>query len=73
MILKCTRPECGYTGETEIKMGGLLCGKCRVILKQPYVDPEYFEELARLRAKTEQMGKEETNADDGTASMDKPA
>lgn len=30
-----------------MKMGGLLCTKCHVILCEPYVDEEYFNERAR--------------------------
>lgn len=30
-----------------MKMGGLLCIKCHVILCEPYVDEEYFNERAR--------------------------
>lgn len=40
-----------------IKMGGLLCPNCRLILFQPYVDPEYFVELARRRKEQEQKEK----------------
>lgn len=33
-----------------LKMGGLLCPKCRTIIYQPYVDKEYDKELKRRRA-----------------------
>ena len=51
-----TKCKCGK--ETDIKdmvmkMGGLLCPKCRVILFQPYVDEEYFEEYRRRQKETE--------------------
>lgn len=32
-----------------VKMGGLLCPKCRTILYRPYVDKEYFKEVRRRR------------------------
>lgn len=48
-----TKCKCGKTTDIKdmtIKMGGLLCPKCRVILFQPYVDEEYFEEYRRRKA-----------------------
>ena len=42
---------CKHEGEPILKMGGLLCEKCRVILKEPYVDAEYFEYLTKEREK----------------------
>lgn len=43
-------PDCKTVSDLkdmEMKMGGLLCPKCRVILYQPYVDEEYFDERVR--------------------------
>jgi hypothetical protein len=39
--------------DMDMKMGGLLCPKCRVILFQPYVDEEYFEEYRRRQKASE--------------------
>lgn len=42
--------KCGTISEMkdlDMKMGGLLCPTCRVILFQPYVDKEYFHERNR--------------------------
>lgn len=50
-------PECKTTSDIKdmtIKMGGLLCPKCRLILFQPYVDEEYFEEFRRRQKTSEQ-------------------
>ena len=32
-----------------LKMGGLLCPHCNVIVYAPYVDSEYFKELERRK------------------------
>lgn len=42
------------TKDMDIKMGGLLCPKCRVILFAPYVDEEYFEEYRRRNKEREE-------------------
>ncbi len=44
-----------------MKMGGLLCPKCRVILYQPYLDEEYFEEYRRRQKEREEKEKNERN------------
>ncbi len=46
--------------DMDMKMGGLLCPKCRVILFQPYVDEEYFEEYRRRQAEREASEKAES-------------
>lgn len=38
MTLQCDK--CDHLGEPIVKMGGLICARCRVILKFPN-DPEY--------------------------------
>ena len=51
-----TKCKCGKTTDIKdmpMKMGGLLCPKCRVILFQPYVDEEYFEEYRRRQKEAE--------------------
>ena len=54
--------KCGTTSELKdmiIKMGGLLCPKCRIILFQPYVDKEYFQESTRRRNQLEKDEKKD--------------
>lgn len=46
--MPCER--CDKKVRTIVKMGGLLCARCRVILKDT-VSPEYKEALAELRKK----------------------
>lgn len=48
--ITCTK--CSYktnVDKLEIKMGGLICPKCRVILFYPGLDKEYSAELKRRR------------------------
>ena len=62
-------PECKTVTELKdmpMKMGGLLCPKCRVILFEPYRDEEFFDERAR-RAR-EPVQTEEDNQEDGQES-----
>lgn len=50
--MKFVCDKCKHEGELKdipIKMGGLLCSKCRTVLFQPYVDKKYFQELERRR------------------------
>ncbi len=51
-ILECTNNECGYVGRPWIKMSGLLCRKCRVVLKDRGT-PEYAAMFKELRDKIE--------------------
>lgn len=47
---------CDTTSEIidmDLKMGGLLCPSCKVILFAPYVDDEYFNEVRRRRKSEE--------------------
>lgn len=48
MMITCQ--ECKHKGKPVIKMGGLVCSKCRVIIKYP-TDPEYKEALLKAREK----------------------
>jgi hypothetical protein len=64
--MKTRCPDCLTINNIEnmtMKMGGLLCTKCRRILFQPYVDPEYFEEFRRRKEEAE---KNEKNGQEGT-------
>jgi hypothetical protein len=48
--------DCAKTGDVKelvIKMGGLICPSCRVIIYKPYVDDIYFKELERRRKEAE--------------------
>lgn len=52
-----TKCRCGATTDIKdmtMKMGGLLCPKCRVIIFQPYVDEEYFEEFMRRKKENDE-------------------
>lgn len=53
-ILECTRPdgECTHVGRPFIKMGGLICAKCRYVIKTPDT-PEYKAFLKEMREKIE--------------------
>lgn len=51
-ILECTNNECGNVGRPFIKMGGLICSKCRMVLKDPST-PEYKAYLQEMREKIE--------------------
>lgn len=42
--------ECGHIGRPFIKMGGLICAKCRIILKHPDT-PEYKAFFKEMRDK----------------------
>lgn len=62
--MSVTCSKCAVTSEMKdltIKMGGLLCPKCRVILFQPYVDEEYFEEFRRRKKEWEKEEKAENS------------
>jgi hypothetical protein len=50
MKLECTNDGCGHVGRPFIKMGGLICSKCRLILKTPET-PEYKAYLKEMREK----------------------
>jgi hypothetical protein len=52
-VLKCRVPECGHEGEPKIKMGGLICAKCRIILKWPH-EPEYREMFKKQKEKSDE-------------------
>lgn len=49
-VLRCTDEDCNYIGRPIIKMGGLICRRCRVILKKPGSD-EYTALLKEIRNK----------------------
>jgi hypothetical protein len=56
--------KCGTTTDIKdmpMKMGGLLCPKCRVILFQPYVDEEYFVEFNRRKEEHEKKTAQSAN------------
>lgn len=55
--LKLRKCKCGKVSaikDMPMKMGGLLCPKCRVILFAPYIDEEYFEEYRRRNKEREE-------------------
>lgn len=54
--------------DMDMKMGGLLCPKCNVILYQPYVDEEYFYERIRRAREPQAVGTEENSSGDGQES-----
>lgn len=63
--------DCGTISEMkdlEMKMGGLLCPTCRVILFQPYVDEEFFDERARRAREPEVVETETDSSGDGQES-----
>jgi hypothetical protein len=54
--------KCGTSNNYKdmiMKMGGLLCTKCHVILCEPYVDEEYFNERARRARESEESESEQ--------------
>ena len=63
--------KCGTISEMkelEMKMGGLLCPTCRVILFQPYVDEEFFDERTRRARESEAVETETDSEGDGQES-----
>lgn len=52
-ILECTEPDCKHIGRPFIKMGGLICRECRIILKYPN-SSEYKAYLKEMREKIEE-------------------
>lgn len=56
-------PECGHTqtiAEMTIKMGGLLCNKCRTIIVWPH-DPVFRKEMYRRRGETDETKDDKTS------------
>lgn len=47
MKILCERCKCNK--EPILKMGGLVCRKCGVIMKAPGIDPEYYEYVEKKR------------------------
>lgn len=65
--LKPVKCKCGKVSELKdltIKMGGLLCPKCRVVIFEPYRDEEYFDERARRAREPEAVETEEDSSGD---------
>lgn len=57
-----TCSKCGTVNNYKdmiMKMGGLLCTNCHVILCEPYVDEEYFNERARRAREPEESESEQ--------------
>lgn len=52
--------------DMEMKMGGLLCPKCRVVLYTPYVDEEYFIEFRRRNKEREDVGTDRKTSQQGS-------
>lgn len=55
-IMKLRCDDCNLTRRPILKMGGLLCSSCRVILKYPGT-PEYKEYLDHMRKAVESVKK----------------